>query len=176
MTVHGLFFIPDDSLLALPAFQAQAAPRTAGFASYTMDWQRPQSCLGIVGLGKASSAGTRLPAFLTLLAGAHLNLSQETGRTDVRRLHNVYIRSRALANNSIVGPPQSQTLLCKIPVTNMAGDVLSRYHNGAVHDYIACSNRSLSMLDFYVTDYDNNPVSLRGGTLSLELLFCTQPI
>ena len=170
------FFVPDDSLLALPAFQAQADPRTVGFASYTMDWRQPQSCLGIMGLGKASSAGTSLSSFLALLASTDLNITQETGSIDVRRLHNVYIRSRALSNNSIVGPPQSQTLLCKIPVTNLMGDVLSRYHNGAVHDYIACSNRSLSTLDFFVTDYEGNPVDLRGGTLSIELLFCSQPI
>ena len=113
---------------------------------------------------------------MALLASSRMYITQDTGAIDVRRLHNVYLRSNSLRNNNIIGPPESQTLLCKIPVTNQSGDVLSRYHNGAVHDYIACSNRSLSTIDFFVTDYDGNAVDLRGGTLSLEILICPAPI
>ena len=108
---------------------------------------------------------------MTMLASTRMYITQETGSIDVRRLHNVYVRSRALSNINTIGPADSQTLLCKIPVTNQPGDVLSRYHNGAVHDYIACAGRSLSSLDFFVTDYEGHPVDLRGGTLSIELLF-----
>ena len=170
------FFVPDDSLMELPQFQAQTNPRTAGYTPWYPDWSQLQSCLGLIGLGKRSSAGKSYAEFEAILAGAHLFTTQQTGSIDIRRLHNVYLRSNALRNNSIVGPPQSQTLLCKIPVTTQPGDVLSRYHNGAVHDYIACSNRALSTLDFYVTDYDNNPVDLRGGTLSVEILICPAPL
>ena len=170
------FFIPDDSLLELPQFQAQTNPRTAGFAEWTPNWSNMQSCLGLLGLGKRSSAGKSYDEFITMLSSPQLLIVQETGSVDIRRLHNVYLRSNALRNNSIVGPPESQTLLCKIPVTTQPGDVLSRYHNGATHDYISCSNRNLSTIDFYVTDYDNNPVDLRGGTLSVEILVCPAPI
>ena len=165
------FFVPDDSLLSLEQFQAQTDPRTAGFVQYVPDWTNPQSCLGLLGLGKRSSAGTSFTEFLTLLASTRLYITQETGSIDVRRLHNVYVRSRAVSNINTIGPADSQSLLCKIPVTNQPGDVLSRYHNGAVHDYIACAGRSLSSLDFFVTDYEGHPVDLRGGTLSIELLF-----
>ena len=170
------FFIPDDSLLQLPQFQAQTNPRTVGFSPWTPDWSNMQSCLGLIGLGKRSSAGTSYDDFISMLATGHLLVNQDTGSIDIRRLHNVYLRSNSLRNNNIIGPPESQTLLCKIPVTNQSGDVLSRYHNGAVHDYIACSNRSLSTIDFFVTDYDGNAVDLRGGTLSLEILICPAPI
>ena len=170
------FFIPDDSLLELPAFQDQTNPRTAGFVAYEVNWRSPQSALGLLGLGKRSSAGTSLTQFMTLIAGTHLKLSQESGSADTRKLHNVYVRSNALSSSSIIGPPQSQTLLCKIPVTNMLGDVLVKYHSGGAHDYINCSGRTLSVLDFYITDYAGNSISLHGGALSLELLFCAPPI
>ena len=111
---------------------------------------------------------------MSLLASTRMYITQETGSIDVRRLHNVYVRSRALSNINTIGPADSQTLLCKIPVTNQPGDVLSRYHNGAVHDYIACAGRSLSSLDFFVTDYEGHQVDPRGGTLSIELLFFAQ--
>ena len=169
------FFIPDDSLMALPQFQAQTNPRTAGYVPWTPNWSNLQSCMGLLGLGKRSSAGKSYDDFLAMLATPQLLISQETGSIDIRRLHNVYIRSQALSSNTIIGPPQSQTLLCKIPVTQQPGDVLSRYHNGATHDYVACSGRTLNMLDFFVTDYDGNAIDMRGGTLSLELLFCNQP-
>ena len=169
------FFIPDDSLMALPQFQAQVNPRTVGFASWTPNFSNLQSCMGLLGLGNRSSEGTSYAEFEALLAAPHMPITRETGSIDIRRLHNAYIRSHALSSNNIIGPPQAQTLICKIPVTEQPGDVLSRYHNGAAHDYIACSGRTLNMLDFFVTDYDGNMVSLRGGTLSLELLFCAQP-
>ena len=95
-----------------------------------------------------------------------MNITQETGSIDVRRLHNVYVRSRALWKNNTIGPADAQSLLCKIPVTNQPGDVLSRFHNGAVHDYIACAGRALSSIDVFCTDYAGNMVDLRGGTLS----------
>ena len=168
------FFVPDDSLLEMPQFQAQTNPRTAGYAAWTPDWSNLQSAMGLFGLGRRSSEGTTYAIFESMLGFPHLFITRETGSIDIRRLHNAYIRSRALSSNNIIGPPDAQTLLCKIPVTEQPGDVLSRYHNGAAHDYIACGGRTLNMLDFFVTDYDGNLVSLRGGTLSLELLFCSQ--
>ena len=170
------FFVPDDSLMELPQFQAQVNPRTAGYAAWTPNWSNLQSCMGLFGLGKRSSEGTSYAAFEALLAAPHLPLLRETGSIDVRRLHNAYIRSRALSSNNIIGPPDAQTLICKIPVTEQPGDILLRYHNGAQHDYIACGGRTLNMLDFFVTDFEGNEISLRGGTLSLELLFCNQPL
>ena len=43
-------------------------------------------------------------------------------------------------------------------------------------DYIDVGGRQLSTLDFFVTDFEGNDVDLRGGCLSLELLFVTRPI
>ena len=90
------FFIPDDSLLELPQFQAQTNPRTAGFAEWTPNWSNMQSCLGLLGLGKRSSAGKSYDDFITMLSTSQLLIRQETGSTDIRRLHNVYLRSNAL--------------------------------------------------------------------------------
>ena len=170
------FFVPSDSLLALPAFQAQTNPRTAGYTPYTVNWSDPQSALGLFGLGKSSSASLQLSSFMQLLSGTHLNFTQTTGALDIRRAHNVYVRSNALASTTTVGPPFARTLLVKIPCDALPGEVLSRTHSGHHQDYIECGNRMLSTLDFQITDYDNNQLDLRGGQFSCELLFCPRPI
>ena len=173
---HARFFVPSDSLLALPAFQAQTNPRTAGFAAYTVDWSNPQSALGLCGLGKSTSATLGMSGFLQLLAGTNLNFVQTSGALDIRRAHNVYVRSNALSSSSTIGPPRSRTLLVKIPCDGLPGDVLSRAHSGHHHDYIECGNRLISTLDFQITDYEGNVLVLRGGQFSCELLFCQRPI
>ena len=169
------FVIPNNGLLANPAFQALTNPRTGAYNAYTVNWNDPESVLGLFGLDKGSSAGMDLSALTQLMANTDLLSSQSTGRIDVRQLHNVYIRSFALANNHCIGPSGARTLLQKIPVVDLPGNVL---HRSSAHqmDYIDVSGRQLSTLDFFVTDFEGNDIDLRGGCLSLELLFVTRPI
>ena len=86
--------------MANPAFQAQTDPMTAGSVAYTIDWSDPPSALGLLGLDRGTSANLDLPALLQLLAQPVVNTSQATGAIDIRRVHNVFISSDALANNN----------------------------------------------------------------------------
>ena len=146
------FFIPSNDLMANPAFQAQTNPMTAGSVAYTIDWSSPQSALGLFGLDRGTSANLDLSALLQLLAQPGLNTSQATGAIDIRRVHNVFISSDALANNNTIGIPGSRTTLVKIPVLGQMGDILHRYHSGHAYDFVDVSNRTLATLDFEVKD------------------------
>ena len=143
--------------------------------SYTINWDNPESALGLFGLDKGSSAGLGISALTQLLGNTDLYSSQTTGQIDVRQLHNVYVRSFALANNHCIGPSGARTLLQKIPVMDLPGNILHR-SNGLHMDYIGVGGKQLSTLDFFITDFEGNAVDLRGGCLSLGLLFVTRPI
>ena len=170
------FFIPSNDLLANPAFQAQTNPMTTGSAAYTIDWFNPQSALGLFGLDRGTSANLDLPALLQLLAQPSLYTSQVTGAIDIRRVHNVYIHSQALSNNNVLGTDGGRTTLVKIPVLGQVGDVLHRYHSGHAYDFVDVSNKTLATLDFEIKDGRGDPLDLRGGTVSIELLFASRPI
>ena len=170
------FFIPSNDLMANPAFQAQTNPMTTGSATYTIDWFNPQSALGLFGLDRGTSANLDLSALLQLLAQPRLYTSQVTGAIDVRRVHNVYIHSQALSNNNVLGTDGGRTTLVKIPVIGQLGDVLHRYHSGHAYDFVDVSNKTLSTLDFEIKDGRGDPLDLRGGTVSIELLFASRPI
>ena len=161
--------------MANPAFQAQTNPMTAGSVAYTIDWSDPQSALGLLGLDRGTSANLDLPALLQLLAQPVMNTSQATGAIDIRRVHNVFISSDALANNNTIGIPGSRTTLVKIPVLGQMGDILHRYHSGHAYDFVDVSNRTFATLDFEVKDGRGDPLDLRGGTVCIELLFAPRP-
>ena len=168
------FFVPDETLLSNPAVQAQTNPMTVGSVPYVVDWMNLQSANGKFGLGKGSSVGLDILAFYPLIAGS-LYTQQETGAVDARRAHSVYVHSQALSNQNVIGVAGSRSTICKIPVINTMGDVLHQPHNGHIYDFVDVSNRTLSVLDFEIKDDEGNSLDLRGGTMSLELLFTARP-
>ena len=70
----------------------------------------------------------------------------------------------------------ARTTICKIPVLGQVGDVLHRAHSGHHLDFVDVGNKMLTTLDFEVRDAQNRLLNLRGGTLTLELLFAQRPI
>ena len=173
---NAVFFIPSNTLLSQPAFQAQTNPMTVGSVPYTINWSDPQSAMGLFGLDVGTSANLDLSALLQLLGQEGLNTSQETGAIDIRRVHNVYIHSNSLSNNNVIGTDGGRTTLVKIPVLGQVGDVLHRYHSGHAYDFVDVSNKTLSTLDFEIKDGRGDLLDLRGGTVSIELLFANRPI
>ena len=149
-------------------------PMTVGSVPYTVDWRNLQSSHGMFGLGKRSSVGLDFAQFMTLLAGP-LFTTQETGAVDTRRAHSVYVHSQELSNQNVIGVAGSRTCICKVPVISMLGDVLYQPHSGHTYDFIDVSNRTFSCLSFEIRDGEGNQLDLRGGTLSLELLFTSRP-
>ena len=118
--------------------------------------------MGLFGLDKGSSAGLDLSALTQLLGNTDLYDSQTTGQIDVRQLHNVYVRSFALANNHCIGPSGARTLLQNIQVMDLPGNILHR-SNGLHMYHIDVGGKQLNTLDFFITDFEGNAVDLRGA-------------
>ena len=157
-------------------FRPKQTPRTVGSVAYNIDWNNPQSAFDLFGLGKGTSKTLDLSALLQLLAGP-LYTSQETGAVDVRRVHNVYVHSRSLSNHNVIAAMSgNRTCIVKIPVSGQPGDVLHRAHSGNMYDYVDVGNKTLSTLDFEIRNGRGFSLDLRGGTMSLELLFVPRPI
>jgi hypothetical protein len=168
------FLIVDDDLMKNVAFRDQADPKTVGFNPYTLDWNDSQTAFQLFGLGQGSSANTSMAALLQLLAAGALVTSQETGCIDVRKVHNVYVHSEALSNHNVIGRPGSRSMLTKIPVLGNFGDVLHRAHSSNPLDFIDTSNQTLSTIDISLRDAQNRILDIRGGSVTIELLFASR--
>jgi hypothetical protein len=82
----------------------------------------------------------------------------------------LYLRSSALACKNIRGPAHTHDILCKIPLSEGIGRVVT----GATPDnvyYELPQSVSLRTLDFRLTDHRGISVNLRGGSLSFQLVF-----
>ena len=112
--------------------------------------------------GKGSSASLDLSAATQLLGNTDMYSTQTTGQMDVRQLHNVYVRSCALANNHCIGPIGCRDTAAKDAGDGLTGNILHR-SNGLHTDYIDVGGKQLSTLDFFITDFEGNAVDLRGG-------------
>ena len=88
----------------------------------------------------------------------------------------MYIHSQALSNNNVLGTDGGRTTLVKIPVLGQMGDVLHRYHSGHAYVCVDVSNKTTATLDFEVKHGRGDPLDLKGGTVSIELLFASRPI
>ena len=140
-----------------------------------MTFGKLQNSHGMFGLGARSSVGLGFAQFMTLLAGP-LFTTQETGAVDTRRAHNVYVHANELSNQNVIGVAGSRTCICQIPVISMMGDVLYQSHSGHVYDFVDVSNRTFSVLSFELRDCQGEQLDLRGGTLSLEILFTNRHV
>ena len=168
------FFVVNDDLLNDPGLPAQVQPITAGSAAYALDFSNLESAHQLLGLGRGSSVNASFTELMTLLAN-NLGTTQETGAIDVRKVSNVFIHSEALSNHNCYGLG-ARTMLVKIPVFGNMGDILHRGATSHHLDFIDLGNKTLSLLDFEVRDSLNRPLNLRGGNVSIELLFTKRPL
>ena len=167
----------NDDLLSDPAFQALVDPRTALFEAYDLDFNNTKSAHELLGLGKGSSVNAKTAQIIAIMDQQDLAYTFETGAVDVRRVNNVYVHSQALSNRNVISlMAGARTTICKIPVLGSMGDVLHRAHSGHHLDFVDVGNKMLTTLDFEVRDAQNRLLNLRGGTLTLELLFAQRPI
>ena len=168
------FFVVNDDLLNDPGLPAQVQPITAGSAAYALDFSNLESAHQLLGLGRGSSVNASFTELMTLLA-TNLPTAFETGAIDTRKVSNVFIHSEALSNHNCYGLG-ARTMLVKIPVLGVMGDILHRGATSHHLDFIDLGNKTLSLLDFEVRDSLNRPLNLRGGNVSIELLFTKRPL
>jgi hypothetical protein len=93
-----------------------------------------------------------------------------TGVIDLMGIHNIYIKSSVLSNFSNIGPQGERNIISKIITNASYGDVII-YHNYLSEDYVDCSNRSLKILDFQITDVYGREIDLNGSNVTFSILF-----
>ena len=93
-----------------------------------------------------------------------------TGVVDLLGIHNIYIKSSVLSNFSNIGPQGERNIVSKIITNAQYGDVII-YHNYLSEDYVDCSNRSLKIIDFQITDVYGREIDLNGSNVTFSILF-----
>jgi hypothetical protein len=114
----------------------------------------PKSCNNILGPGEVSEDGSQIVFHFISMAP----------------YQDLYLRSSALACKGVRGPAHTHDILCKIPLTQGIGRVVTGETSSGVF-YDLPQTVSLRTLDFRLTDHRGLPVNLRGGSLSFELVF-----
>ena len=114
----------------------------------------PKSCNYILGPGEVSEDGSQIVFHFISMAP----------------YQDLYLRSSALACKNVRGPAHTHDILCKIPLTQGIGRVVTDETSSGVF-YDLPQTVSLRTLDFKLTDHRGLPVNLRGGSLSFELVF-----
>jgi hypothetical protein len=141
--VAGSPLLNDDQLWAYPASQfVDASPSD------------PKSCNNILGPGEVSEDGSIITFHFISMAP----------------YQDLYLRSRALACKNVRGPAHTHDILCKIPLTQGIGRVVTAETSIGVY-YELPQTVSLRTLDFRLTDHRGIAVNLRGGSLSFQIVF-----
>ena len=89
---------------------------------------------------------------------------------DLLGIHTIYIKSSVLSNFSNIGPQGERNIVSKIITNAQYGDVII-YHNYLSEDYVDCSNRSLKIIDFQITDVYGREIDLNGSNVTFSVLF-----
>jgi hypothetical protein len=141
--VAGSPLLNDDQLRVFPASQFfDATPND------------PKSCNNILGPGEVSEDGSQITFHFISMAP----------------YQDLYLRSSALACKNIRGPAHTHDILCKLPLTQGIGRVVTGESPQNVF-YELPQTVSLRTLDFRLTDHRGVSVNLRGGSLSFQLVF-----
>ena len=170
------FWLVDDDLLRDASFQQLfATVTTPSLTPYTLNYNAPQSCMQLLGLGRRSSRNTSYATLYLATLQDFLLTEFDTGAVDVRRTHSLCLHSPNLTNYKCVGPAGSRSILARVNVTSGYGSILHQQHSGHVLDYTPCGGVTLQTIRFELRNADNEPVDLRGGHASFTLLFADAP-
>ena len=175
-TVNSFWPI-DDDLLQNDAFQQLfSTVATPALTPYTLNYNAPQSCMQLIGLGRRSSMNTSYATLYQATLQDALLTTFVTGAVDIRRTHSLCLRSPTLTNYKCLGPAGSRSILARVNVTSGYGSILHQQHSGHMLDYTPCGGVSLQTINFQLRNADNEPVDLRGGHVSFTLLFAAAPL
>ena len=171
------FWLVDDDLISNANFQQLfSTVTTPSLTPYTLNYNAPQSCMQLLGLGRRSSMNTSYATLYLATLQAFLLTSASTGAVDVRRTHSLCLHSPTLTNYKCLGPAGSRSILARVPVTSGYGSILHQQHSGHILDYTPCGGVTLQTIRFELRNSDNEPVDLRGGHVSFTLLFAAAPL
>ena len=126
--------------------------------------------------GSYDSIAALLAAFDNPAVGGSFPTTLRSGHIDVRSRHVLYIHSDALCGMRTIGPNNSRSVICRIPVMTNFGGMLFKEHSSHPLDYIPVGGRTLTTLDVQVRDSFGQLVPLHGSHVSFELLFAPEPV
>ena len=98
-----------------------------------------------------------------------------SGHIDVRTRYVLHLYSDALASMRTVGPNNSRSVICRLPVTTTFGGMRFKDHSSHHLDFIPVGGRTLTQIDVSVRDSYGQIVTLHGGHVSFKIIFAPEP-
>ena len=95
-----------------------------------------------------------------------------SGFLDLRTIRNIYISSPNLGSFSTLGSRGESNIIKKVPVTSDYGYLIVDSFS-STHDFLDCSNLTLSSLEFHLKDVKGNFIPLHGMHVSFSIVFST---
>ena len=95
-----------------------------------------------------------------------------SGFLDLRPIRNVYISSPNLGSFTTLGSRGESNIVKKVPVTSDYGYLIVDSFTSS-HDFLNCSNQTLSTIEFNLEDVKGNFIPLHGANVSFSVVFST---
>ena len=86
--------------------------------------------------------------------------------------NNIYLSSPNLGTYTTLGARGESSILTKIPVTSSYGYLIVD-QSTSTHDYLDCSDQTLSTLEFNIRDVEGNIINLHGYNVSFSIVFAS---
>jgi hypothetical protein len=169
-----------ESLRAAMEAELNGLDKTAGVGDYTVE--RVSTATGgstFRAFQVSLSSGTfaipfefnTLRSIVDFPTGDTAAAAHKSGFVDVRRVHNIFLHTRGLGNNSCVTPTGSRSVLAKIPVLVGYGGLIHYTASGLEADFVECGSSALSTLRVELRDAAGRQLDLKGTSFSLTLVF-----
>jgi len=99
--------------------------------------------------------------------------SYTSGFLELLSIRNIYLHSPNLSSFSTYGGKGESNIIKKIPVSSDFGYLIIENFT-STHDWLDCSNLTLSCLEFVLRDSYGNIVPLHGSSVSFSIVFSKQ--
>ena len=93
-----------------------------------------------------------------------------TGCIDMDHVHNIYMTSPNMSKFQTLGVRGESNIICKVPVTSSYGMTIVNSFTSP-HDYLDCSNLTLSQIEIELRDIRGNIIPLHGAHVSFTMVF-----
>ena len=102
-TANSFWLVDDDLLRDASPQQLFATVTTPNLTPYTLNYNAPQSCMQLLGLGRRSSRNTSYATLYLATLQDFLLTEFDTGAVDVRRTRSLCLHNPNLTNYKCIG-------------------------------------------------------------------------
>ena len=129
----------------------------------------PNSCNNLIG-----NTGNLTNMYLGQIDGGTTGVTSEVpfvgGMMNMDVFRNIYLSSPNLGTYTTLGSRGESNILKKIPVTSSYGYLIVD-SNTSNHDFLDCSDQTLSTIEFNLKDVLGNFIPLHGSNVSFSIVF-----